>query len=212
MMNAAAAAAAVRSETAAGHFVQDNQFNDVDAETRQVMRNRVNPGVNLKYETENVKFMIWLFDNRDHYSRLLKPALLNDLAAAAALDRARKTKAGRASRLRDHIRAHCRRWLGAVDAERPDTHPIELAALTWRVYCRYLNTFKKSAEKRSRGGASETVAIRLSGSAFDGSTSALTHLYTGCGLDKHEVSKELWTHIKIYKAGSKRTAAREKKS
>ena len=141
--------------------------------------------------------MIWLFDNRHHYSGLLKPALLNDLAAAAALDRARKTKAGRASRLRDHVRTHCRRWLGAVDPERPDTHPIALAELTWQVYCRYLNTFKKSASKRSRGGGSETVEIRLSGSAFDGSTSALTHLYTGCGLDKQVISKELWANIKI---------------
>ena len=81
MMNAAAAAAAARYKTATGHFVQDKQFTNVDAETHLVMRNRVNPGVNKKYETENVKFLVWLFDNRQHYSGLVKPTLLNELAA-----------------------------------------------------------------------------------------------------------------------------------
>ena len=57
MMNAAAAAAPL-SETAAGHFVQSNEFDDVNAETRLITRNHVTPGVNVKYETENVKFMV----------------------------------------------------------------------------------------------------------------------------------------------------------
>ena len=108
MMNAAAAAAAARSETATGHFVQDKQFTDVDAETRLVMRNRVNPGVNKKYETENVKFLVWLFDNRQHYSGLIKPALLNELAVQHEQDRERRTASGAPSRLRGHHRATCR--------------------------------------------------------------------------------------------------------
>ena len=74
--------------------------------------------------------------------------------------------------------------------------------LTWRVYTRYLNTFKKSAKKLSRGGASKTVEMRLSGSAFDGSALALTHIYTECGLDKQVISKNLCANIKIYKACS----------
>ena len=52
--------------------------------------------------------------------------------------------------------------------------------------------------------------IRLSTSAFDGATSSLTHLYDECGLNKHEVSKDLWAKLKVYKAGSRRTSAREK--
>ena len=105
MMNAAAAAAAARSETAAGHFVQDDAFADVNAETRLVMRNRVNPDVNAKYETENVKFLGRLFDNCYHYSELLRPALLNELAAQQAIDCARWTKASHDSKMRDHVRA-----------------------------------------------------------------------------------------------------------
>ena len=66
--------------------------------------------------------------------------------------------------------------------------------------------------KRSRSGADDAaVLIRLSPSAFEGATSALTHLYTECGLDKHVVSKELWRSLAIYKQGSRRTSAKEKK-
>ena len=108
MMNAAAAATATPSETIARHFVQSNEVDDVDAETRLIMRNRVPPGVNAKYETENVKFLVWLFDNCHHYSELFKPALLNKLAAQQALDCARWTKASRDSKMRDHVRATCR--------------------------------------------------------------------------------------------------------
>ena len=55
------------------------------------------------------------------------------------------------------------------------------------------------------------MAIRLSTPAFDGATSLLTHLYTKCGLDKHEVNKDLWAKLKVDKAGSRRTSATEKK-
>ena len=105
MMNAAAAAAATPSETLARHFVQSNEVDDVDAERRLIMRNRVPPGVNAKYETENVKFLGRLFDNCYHYSKLLRPALLNELAAQQAIDCARWTKASHDSKMRDHVRA-----------------------------------------------------------------------------------------------------------
>ena len=58
MMNTAASTVAFPSKTAAGHFVQVNQFDDVDVKMRLVMRICVNPGVNAKYETENVKFLV----------------------------------------------------------------------------------------------------------------------------------------------------------
>ena len=48
-------------------FRHDPQFEDVDSEIRAVMQNRVNAGVRAKYESENVKFILWLFDDREHY-------------------------------------------------------------------------------------------------------------------------------------------------
>ena len=56
-----------------------------------------------------------------------------------------------------------------------------------------------------------TVAICLSTSAFDNANVLLTHLCTNCGLDKHKMGKDLWTKLKVYKAGSSHILAREKK-
>ena len=210
---AAAAAAAADAESAEDHLGRDPQFDVVDAETRAVMQSRVNPSVRAKYERENVKFILWLFDNQEHYGAIMKPALLETLGQQHELDRARQTSRGRGSKLRDHVRGTIRQWLRAIDAERSETHPIELADLTFTVYSRYLATFKKKASKRSRGGVhEEVVQIRLSQSAYDGATSALTHLYTECGLDKTKISKKLWNDLKHYKQGSRRTSAKEKKN
>ena len=208
-MNAATSAAP--SETSAEHLSPDQQFDEVDAETRRVMQNRVNPGVKVKYETENVKFILWLFDNREHYGALLKPALVEELAVQHELDRERRTSDGHPSKLRDHVCSTCQEWLRRADADTPTTHPIELRDLTFKIYSRFLNTFKKAARKRSRGAEDETVAIRFGMSSYDGVTLSLTHLYTECGLDKLKVRKDLWAKLKVYKAGSRRISAREKR-
>ena len=85
---------------------------------------------------------------------------------------------------------------------------INLADLTFQICTRYLDTFKKSVRKRSQGDAKDkTLAIHLSTSVYDSAT--LTHLYTKCGLNKHEVSKDLCDKLKVYKVGSRRTSARE---
>ena len=67
------------------------------------MQSRVNLGVRGKYETENVKFLLWLFDHREHYSELFKPAFLDKLRAQHERDRERRTSAGRPSKLREHV-------------------------------------------------------------------------------------------------------------
>ena len=50
---------------AAGSF---SEFDAIDAETRRVMQSRVNSGVRSNYETQNIKFLVWLFDHRQHYN------------------------------------------------------------------------------------------------------------------------------------------------
>ena len=59
----------------------------VDAETRGVMKNRMNPKLSVTYGTQNQKFLIWLFDNREHYGTLVKPALLEEPTAQHEEDR-----------------------------------------------------------------------------------------------------------------------------
>ena len=41
-----------------------SEFNTVNAETHRVMQSRVNSGVHGNYETQNVKFLVCLFDHR----------------------------------------------------------------------------------------------------------------------------------------------------
>ena len=103
-----------------------SEFDTVDAETRQVMQSRVNSSVRHKYETQNVKFLVWLFDSRQHYDTLLKSGLVAELETQHQRDRERKTRADRPSKKRDHLRATCRDWLQRAEADRPETHPIEL--------------------------------------------------------------------------------------
>ena len=77
-MDDLAAAAAATTTTAANRGTA--QFEAVDAETRAVMQSRINPSSRAHYDSENTKFILWLFDNREHYSDFLQPALLNEIA------------------------------------------------------------------------------------------------------------------------------------
>ena len=80
------------------------------------------------------------------------------------------------------------------------------------IFAQYFATFKKTVTKRSCSGAEDkTLAIRLGKSAFEGTTSSLSHLYLECGLKKENVSKDLWAKSSTYKKGSTRTAASERK-
>ena len=53
--------------------MDSSEFDAVDAETRQVMQSRVNTSVRHNYETQNVKFIVWLYDQGEHYIEILKP-------------------------------------------------------------------------------------------------------------------------------------------
>ena len=140
-MDDLAAAAAATTTTAANRGTA--QFEAVDAETRAVMQSRINPSSRAHYDSENTKFILWLFDNREHYSDFLQPALLNELALQLERDKERRTQAGKPSKRRDHVRATCRQWLGGIEPNRPETYPIRLTDLDIKVYGRYLNAFKK---------------------------------------------------------------------
>ena len=87
--------------------------------------------VHDKYEKENVKFILWLFDNQEHYNTIIKPDLLEALDSQRDLDRARQTSRRRRSKLRNHVRATIRQWLRAIVAERSKTYLIELSDLSF---------------------------------------------------------------------------------
>ena len=190
----------------------NNRFAAVDAETMQILKGRVSDGSRTSYETGNIRFLVWIFDNKEDHGGLLKSSLLGEMNTAHEKDRARRTKAGRPSKLRDALRAVCRSWLKAITPNEPETHPVELGALTFTIFARYLATFKKRVlNRRMRGeDEAETVLIRLGSSAFDRACSSLSHLYLEVGLDKEVVSKDLWVQLSTYKKGSRRAGAKER--
>ena len=51
-----------------------SKFDAVDVKTRRVMQSPVNSGIRGNYETQNIKFIVWMFDHREHYSTLLLKA------------------------------------------------------------------------------------------------------------------------------------------
>ena len=55
-------------------------FDAVNAETHGVMKNRVNPDMSVRYGMQNQHFLLWLFDNHQHYGAFMKPSLLEELA------------------------------------------------------------------------------------------------------------------------------------
>ena len=140
-------------------------------------------------------FLIWIFNNREDQGGLVKLRLLGAMAAAHETDRARRTKASRPSKLRDALRVVCRSWLKEITSDDPQTHPVKLGALTFKIFTGYLGTFKKQVKNsRPRSGTKgATVLICLGASVFDGACSALSHLYHEGGLDKEVLSKDLWS-------------------
>ena len=199
-------------ELTAHYWSAEARFNADDAETLDVLKGRVCDGSRDSYEGRNVQFLVWLFDQRKYFGTLLKQDLLRAMELEDEKDKTRRTKAGAPSKRRDHLRDLCRAWLRAIKPDSPETHPIELGALTFQVYSRYLNSFKKKVAKRPTiDNGAKSVAIRLSPSSFDGACSALAHLYHKCGLNKETLSKDLWVQLSPYKKGSRRTSASERK-
>ena len=48
-----------------------SDFDAVDAEMCQVMQSQVNTSVRHNYEIQNVKFIVWLYDQGEHYIEIL---------------------------------------------------------------------------------------------------------------------------------------------
>jgi hypothetical protein len=50
----------------------DSRFAAVDAETMQILKHRVSNSSRDSYKTGNIKFLVWIFDNKEDYGGLLK--------------------------------------------------------------------------------------------------------------------------------------------
>jgi len=192
----------------------------IDLETAAVMKERVAESTRGGYDSRNVTFMVWLFDSGERYQHLLGPSVLADMKVAHQKDQGRKTKKGKPSKKRDYLRASCTRALAAIDPTIKETIPVKLEALEFKVFTRFLSTFKKRVTKRTKDVMEGEVVmnekdlvIRLSPSSYDGACSALSHLFTESGITKEQTScsKDLWLKLSSYKKGTRRLSAKEKK-
>ena len=87
------------------------------------------------------------------------------MEAARANDSQRRTKNGRPSKSRESIRATCRKVLRALNSGVVNTIPIKLEKINFKVFARFISTFKKTFNKRNIVGnivvRDSSVEIRL---------------------------------------------------
>ena len=156
-------------------------MDDIDRETANFIKERVATSTRDGYERRNINFMIWFFDNLKKYPNLLEPTIASQMEAACAKYSQRRTKNDRPSKSRESIRATCRKVLRALNSGVVNTTPIKLEKLNFKVYARFLSTFKKTVKKRNIVGnvvvSNSSVKIRLSPSSYDASCSSSSHIY-----------------------------------
>ena len=195
----------------------DNDDALLDRETKAVMKERVAASTRSGYESRNVTFMCWLFDNGDKYNHLIEPNFLSKMESAHTMDKARRTKRGQPCKLRDNIRHSCSEALQSIDASDPSTIPIELEGLTFTIFTRFLAQFKKTVKTRNIEGnvvvGEDEHTIRLQPSSYNGACSALSHFFTESGISKEKTknTEELWNNISSYKKGTRRLSTKERK-
>lgn len=177
----------------------------MDLETAAVMKERVASSTRKGYESRNVAFMIWLFDN-EQYHNLLEPHIFSEMVEAENKDCNTLTKKHTHSKKRFFLRAVCRLALTSMNPGVLTTIPIKLDILSFTIFTRFLSTFKKTVTK------DDSATIRLSPSSYDAACSALSHLFTESGISKesNESTKELWTKLSAYKKGTRRLGVKEK--
>ena len=193
---------------------------EIDKETENVMKARVSGTSRKNYLGRNITFILWLFDNRNKYGALLEALFLIDLGHQHAVDQNTLNHDGTVSKRRKMVRSCIKTKLLSIRAGVEATFPVILRNLTFTIVSRYLGTFKKTIKKTNgmnrdncagRNNVTDNVVIRLSPNTYDGVCSALSHLYIECGLNKLELSPELWRNLSMYKKGSRRVSATEKK-
>ena len=130
----------------------EEEMDDIYRETAAVMKEQVETSTRDGYERRNINLMIWFFDNLKKYPNLLEPTIASQMEAARAKDSQRRTKNGRLSKSRESICATCRKVLKAINSGVVNTIPIKLEKLNFKVYARFLSTFKKTVKKRNIAG------------------------------------------------------------
>ena len=87
----------------------------LDQETDAVMKERVPKKSRSRYTSQNLLFMIWLFDG-NRYHNLIKDKVLELMISANKRDKTKMTKAGKPCKQQIELRNVCGRSLAETDS------------------------------------------------------------------------------------------------
>ena len=116
---------------------------ETDLETAAVMKQRVEKSTREGYEQCNLLFTIWLFDNHRKYPKTLEPNLYHELKTHDVMDKVRMTRNGKKSKSRESIRKACQNALRGIKPGVDQLILLKLDLLDFKVFSRFLSTFKK---------------------------------------------------------------------
>ena len=162
------------------------------------MKKCVADGAANKYRLENVKLILWIYDDVDLREILLEEWFVEEMEKAEELDNTNSNT----KKSRKHTRTYIKSTLDALSFAQNNC-PVILPSLTFRHFSNYLTSRKKIDRNNSNTSGSKY----LTQSAYNGIRSALQHMYrmSGQSMD-HRMAKDL----SQFMSGMKRTVADEK--
>ena len=122
-------------------------FTDVDRETDTILKARIKPSTRGTYANDNIRFMIWLYNQSHKYDHLIQPKLLDTMTNVDSEDKQTLTKKGKPFKASTHLHTLCLSSLCDIKSKIEVTQTIKLAMLNFQVFLRYLATFKKNHPK-----------------------------------------------------------------
>ena len=156
-------------------------------EVLSIMKRVVSLKSELKYKSENVNLLLWIYDGNDSVKDLLlEEWFRNKLSDAEVGDEGKKT--------RPAMRKICKDALDAVN-KASDNCPIILPSLTFNIFSHYLTTRRK-----------KNVSY-LEKTTYGGIRSALTHLFRMSG---QEMSSTMMKKMSQFMSGIQRTIVNDK--
>ena len=136
---------------------------------------------------------------------------MGNLVVADDKDRQHRTKAGKPSKQWDYSKQAIVDFFDKINRVDPFTFPIDFEKFTFNAFAAFLKTFTKKISQRNTCDGDETVivtatevTIRLGAGSFSNACSAISHLFTECGIDKGTTttSKHLWKKNALYLKGA----------
>ena len=116
---------------------------------------------------------------------------MENLVVADDKDCQCRTKSDKPSKQRDYSMHAIVDFFDKINKDDTSTFPIYFEKFTFNAFAAFLKTFTKKISKRNTRDEDDTVivtatevTIRLGAGSFSNACSALSHLFTECGIDK----------------------------